>query len=118
MNNPIEHFRLEMGITTDGEGNPIDDQAVIFIEGMDPSFQISVEAQCANTIAERIVVLWNAADWRSVECAPADVEVQLGWKGPVSGDWVQKVGLSRLERRATHWLPLPRGPEVSNGVFK
>jgi hypothetical protein len=53
-------MRLELGEVTDGDDNPLYDEAVIHFAGLHDSPEININAPNALRIASRIVELWNA----------------------------------------------------------
>lgn len=56
----VNRLHLELGNVTDGDGVPLDDEAIIFFVGDDGSSEIRVSAPNALHVACRIVSLWNA----------------------------------------------------------
>lgn len=54
-------MRLELGEVTDGDGNPLYDEAIIHFPDVYDSPEITVNAPNALLVADRIVELWNAA---------------------------------------------------------
>lgn len=52
---------LQLGEVTDGDGNPLYDEAVIHFADLYDSPEITVNAPNALAIAGRIVELWNAS---------------------------------------------------------
>lgn len=56
----IDFITLELGHVTDGDGNPLDDEAIIFFkEDVDGTCEIKVSSTNAPAIAARIVEIWN-----------------------------------------------------------
>lgn len=81
-------IRLELGEVTDGDGKPLDYEAIIFFAGVYDSPEIRVNAPNAQSIARQIVELWNSAPAQAQPGWPRIFNVKRsadnGWHGEIS----------------------------------
>jgi hypothetical protein len=58
----IASLSLEIGEVTDGGGQPVVDNAIIFFVGEDETSDIRISSPNARAIADQIVMLWNGGN--------------------------------------------------------
>lgn len=57
----LASLRLDLGAVTDGDKQPVVDNAIIFFIGADEESNIEIRSPRAREIAERLIRLWNGA---------------------------------------------------------